>query len=219
MTAMNGPILILSGFLLTGLLLAEKKESLKGKLAAKPLLSFMFILTAVVQPHPLPGYYHLMLAGLILCMGGDVFLALTGQKMFRLGLVSFLLGHLMYAGAFFRISETGILFWGGCAGAAGIGVTVYRWLAPNLGSMKVPVVCYIIVISIMLCAAAAVADQSSLNSSGRWLVLTGALLFYVSDLFVARQRFVKKGFVNRLFGLPLYYSGQFMLAFSVGMIG
>jgi uncharacterized membrane protein YhhN len=43
-------------------------------------------------------------------------------------------------------------------------------------------------------------------------------LFYVSDVFVARQRFLKTEFLNRLIGLPLYYSGQFMLAFSVGLL-
>jgi hypothetical protein len=51
------------------------------------------------------------------------------------------------------------------------------------------------------------------------LACAGALSFYVSDVFVARQRFVKSAFLNRLIGLPLYYGGQFMLAFSVGLIG
>jgi hypothetical protein len=50
------------------------------------------------------------------------------------------------------------------------------------------------------------------------LVFSGALAFYVSDIFVARQRFLKTEFLNRLIGLPLYYSGQFMLAFSGGLL-
>ena len=216
---MNAAILTISGFLLAGLLYAEKAGSLKGKLATKPVLSLMFIITALVQPHPLPGYYHLMLSGLIFCLGGDVFLAIPGQKSFRLGLVSFLIGHLMYATAFLQISRMGALFWGVSFATAGIGIFIYRWLRPNLGTMKVPVGCYIVVISIMLCAAAAVAGDTILNATGRGLVFTGALLFYISDLFVTRQRFVKTDFVNRLAGLPLYYSGQFLLAFSVGMAG
>jgi hypothetical protein len=40
----------------------------------------------------------------------------------------------------------------------------------------------------------------------------------VSDIFVARQRFVTKAFVNRSAGLPLYYAGQFMIAFSTGLV-
>ncbi len=41
------------------------------------------------------------------------------------------------------------------------------------------------------------------------------MLFYLSDLFVARERFVTSAFVNRLVGLPLYYGGQVLLALSV----
>jgi hypothetical protein len=50
------------------------------------------------------------------------------------------------------------------------------------------------------------------------LAFCGALSFYVSDLFVARDRFVKKGAINRILGLPLYFGGQFLLAFSIGYL-
>ena len=53
---------------------------------------------------------------------------------------------------------------------------------------------------------------------GRGVVFTGALLFYLSDLFVARNRFMEKSFINRLMGLPLYYTAQFLLAFSIGLV-
>jgi uncharacterized membrane protein YhhN len=100
--------------------------------------------------------------------------------------------------------------------ATAAGIWVYRWLRPNLGSMKVPVILYIIVISGMLCSAVSMGTAANLPLSARSLVTIGALLFYISDLFVARQRFVKADFFNRLIGLPLYYTGQFLLAFSVG---
>lgn len=50
------------------------------------------------------------------------------------------------------------------------------------------------------------------------MVFGGALLFYLSDIFVARDRFLKTSFLNRLVGLPIYYAGQFLLAFSVGLL-
>jgi hypothetical protein len=50
----------------------------------------------------------------------------------------------------------------------------------------------------------------------RLLVLCGAFSFYLSDIFVARQRFVTPSFFNRLAGLPLYYLGQFLLASTPG---
>jgi len=49
-----------------------------------------------------------------------------------------------------------------------------------------------------------------------WTAAPGAMLFLLSDLTVVRNRFVEHAFVNRAVGLPLYYAGQLMLAFTVG---
>jgi hypothetical protein len=46
-----------------------------------------------------------------------------------------------------------------------------------------------------------------------WLV-PGAFLFWASDLFVARQRFLVPTPVNRYVGLPLYYAAQVVLAWA-----
>lgn len=40
------------------------------------------------------------------------------------------------------------------------------------------------------------------------------LLFYEKK----EDRFIKKQMLNRCIGLPLYYAGQFLLAFSVGVV-
>jgi uncharacterized membrane protein YhhN len=95
---------------------------------------------------------------------------------------------------------------------------VFLGLRPHLGAMKIPVIFYILVITAMVVSACSTLAAGELALSGRMLVFSGALSFYVSDVFVARQRFLKTEFRNRLIGLPLYYSGQFMLAFSVGLL-
>jgi uncharacterized membrane protein YhhN len=84
--------------------------------------------------------------------------------------------------------------------------------------MHGPVLLYIIAITLMLSGASSVFGNSNLNPQGRIMVLVGALSFYFSDVFVARDRFLKKAFFNRLVGLPMYYTGQFLLAFSVGSL-
>ncbi len=48
-----------------------------------------------------------------------------------------------------------------------------------------------------------------------WTAAAGALLFYLSDLMVARQRFVQASYLNRAFGLPTYYLGQLLLAMTI----
>ena len=84
--------------------------------------------------------------------------------------------------------------------------------------MLIPISLYIVIITIMVIGAWAVFWKSSFQISGRALILAGALCFYFSDVFVARDKFIKEEYVNRLLGLPLYYAGQFMLAFSVGLL-
>jgi len=81
-----------------------------------------------------------------------------------------------------------------------------------------PVSLYILAITVMASGAWAVFWKSPYQMSGRALVLVGSLCFYFSDLFVARNKFMKEQYQNRLFGLPLYYSGQFLLAFSTGFL-
>lgn len=212
-------ILSIASALLAGLLLFERTENRNGLLAAKTLLSSLFVLTALVQPHPLTGYGALMIAGLILCLGGDVFLALPGERMFLFGLVSFLLGHILYLIAFFLAAELNRRTGWGSALFLCVSGGIFFWLRPSLDRMEKPVLAYVIVITLMVSGAWTVLGDFALSRAGRWLVFIGAHLFYFSDIFVARDRFRKQSFVNRLVGLPLYYAGQFLLAFSIGRLG
>jgi uncharacterized membrane protein YhhN len=104
------------------------------------------------------------------------------------------------------------------AAVAVISTYVFIRLRPHLGPMMGPIIAYIAIISIMVVGAASLAVRQDFSVQARVLVMTGSVLFYVSDLFVARHRFVKKNISNRYAGLPMYYAAQFMLAFSVGMI-
>ena len=48
------------------------------------------------------------------------------------------------------------------------------------------------------------------------LVLTGAWGFALSDIAVARQQFVKPARSNGLWGTPLYFLSQMLIAASIG---
>jgi len=215
---LNILIIILAAILLAGLLYTESKENRRGMLASKTILSLLFILAVLVQPHPMNNYYRFLLIGLLFCLCGDVCLALPQEKMFLIGLVSFLLGHVFYIFAFFYGVKISQWAWMGSLIFLIISGLIYVWLRPHLGSMNVPVLIYVIVITIMMSGALSVLVESRLAYSGRIMVFLGALSFYLSDVFVARDRFLKKEFLNRLIGLPLYYMGQFLLAFSVGLL-
>lgn len=211
-------ILLISCILLLLLLFYEKREGGKSRLITKTILSSLFVSVAFLQSSSLPDYSFYIVGGLLLCFIGDVCLALPGEKAFRAGLVAFLLGHIFYGIAFSRLiglsawfSPAAILFWL-------FSLLAFLWLRPHLKAMLVPVGIYILVITSMVTGAWAVFIGTSLSFGGRCFVLAGAFLFYFSDLFVARNQFVKPGFIHRLIGLPLYYLGQFLLAFSIGRI-
>ena len=211
-------IIVLAIILMAGLLNFGKKDNRRGLVPTKTTLSLLFILAVVIQPHPFPSFYHFLLVGLIFCLGGDVFFALPQKRMFLLGLISFLIGHLLYVIAFFSAAEIGQWTWIGTLVAMVISGWVYLWLRPHLGAMNGPVLLYIIVITVMLSGAWSILGDSSLTLTGRVMIFGGAVLFYFSDIFVARDRFLKNSFLNRLVGLPMYYAGQFLLAFSVGVL-
>jgi uncharacterized membrane protein YhhN len=93
---------------------------------------------------------------------------------------------------------------------ATFGLGVLRWLWPSLGpKLRPAVVAYVAAISLMVTLAAGAA------ASAGPVIVTGAAAFAVSDVFVARQRFVRRSLANKLWGLPLYYAAQFLLASTV----
>jgi uncharacterized membrane protein YhhN len=208
----------LSIILLLGVLYYEKKKDRIPLLITKSVLSLLFVITAVLQTHPVPVYYRHLLIGLIFCLMGDVCLALPQKKAFMAGLVAFLVGHVFYILSF--LSLTSISRWISIEVLIILGVSafVFFWLRSHLRSMLIPVLLYILVITVMASGAWAVFWKSSFPICGRTLIFIGALCFYVSDVLVARNRFIKEEYRNRFLGLPLYYTGQFMLAFSVGLL-
>ena len=218
MSLINLSIIILGIILLVGVLYYEKRKDRIPLLITKSVLSLLFVITALLQPHSIPAYYHYLLIGLIFCLMGDVCLALPQKKAFMGGLVAFLVGHVFYIFSF--LSLTQILHWisTGVFIIFGVSAFIFFWLRPHLKSMLIPVLLYILVITVMASGAWTVFWKSSLQISGRTLVLVGSFCFYFSDLFVARNKFIKEEYRNRLLGLPLYYAGQFMLAFSVDLL-
>ena len=211
-------IIILGIILLLGLLYYEKKKDRAPLLIVKSILSLLFVVTALLQPHSVPAYYHYLLVGLIFCLIGDVCLALPQEKAFMVGLFGFLIGHVFYIFSFLSLIQLSRWISTGLFIIFGMSALIFLWLRPHLKSMLIPVLLYILVITIMASGAWAVFWESSFQTSGRALILTGSFCFYFSDLFVARDKFIKEEYRNRLFGLPLYYGGQFLLAFSRGLL-
>ena len=193
------------------LLFSEWRGLRAGVWIAKPLASAGFIAVALVAGARGSAYGIFVLVALVLSWLGDVLLIPKARASFLAGLVSFLLGHVAFAAAFVVrgvslpvLAIAAVLLLVPMAAAL-------RWLGPHVpDSMRIPVRAYVTVISSMaMCAAGTV------FAAGNPAILAGALAFYVSDLAVARERFVAHSFTNKLWGLPLYYGAQLLLASTV----
>ncbi len=195
------------------LLFAEWRESRRLRWLAKPLASTGFLVAAIAAGALDSRHGHLVLIALVFGMLGDVLLIPAASTAFLAGLASFLLGHVVFALAFLARGVDAPMLFGAAALLALPAALCWRWLAPHVpAKMRVAVIAYIGVISIMVAAAA-----GTLRRPGGGVILLGAVMFFLSDLAVARQRFVERTVYNKLWGLPLYYGGQLVLAGSVSI--
>jgi uncharacterized membrane protein YhhN len=157
------------------------------------------------------GYGVTVLIALGLCAVGDALLLSREDRAFLGGLVSFLGGHVALAVAFGSLGSARGWIPGALLCLAGSTGGVLSWLLPHVERpMKAPVLAYCAVISVMVALA-----FGAFGAGAPWMIPAGAALFYLSDLAVARDRFVKPGFVNRAWGLPVYYFSTLLLAWSV----
>ncbi len=154
-------------------------------------------------------YGQLVLLGLLLSWLGDVFLIPKRQLFFIAGLGSFLLAHLAFSGAFLVLPLEVLPSTLAAVAMVVVAIFVLRWLWPHLPrKLRPAVVSYLVAISLMVVLA-----SGTMAAMGPQLAI-GAVVFAVSDLFVARERFVSSSVANRLWGLPLYYGAQLIFALS-----
>lgn len=198
---------------LTALLIAKRVRSQPGIWIAKPIAALGFVTLALTVGALDTPYGVTILIGLVLSMAGDILLIPENNPTaFKAGLGSFLLGHVAYAVAFVSLGVDWLSVAEASAVALAIAWPVLRWLMPHVGSsMRVPVLAYIVVISCMLVASVGCAVEFS-----RPDIFLGALLFYLSDFAVARDKFVSPGFWNGAWGLPFYFVAQLILAYGTG---
>lgn len=201
---------VLAVILSTAALVWAVAATSPAKRALKMLASTGFLLVAISAGALSTTYGRTVLVALALSWLGDLLLTFDTRRGFIGGLVSFLLGHAAYVIAFITLGVDPAAVLIAAAAVAMVGVFVWRWLSPHVGDMRAPVIAYVVVISAMVVAA-----FGAFGAGGTWLIPLGGVLFFISDLFVARNQFVSAGIVNRVWGLPIYYTAQTLLALTV----
>jgi uncharacterized membrane protein YhhN len=181
---------------------------------ASTLLVIAVALLSLNDPSRNMTYSTGILVGLALCFGGDLALMFQDRrKPFMLGLVLFLLGHIAYTVAFTLLGRPSgwVLLSTLLLLAAGLGF--YRLIAANLGSMRIPVILYFLVISLMVIQATSLLASPAISDFQAAMIIGGAILFYISDVMLAANRFWRPWKYNRT-SLALYYGGQLLIAMA-----
>lgn len=151
--------------------------------------------------------------GLVFSLAGDVFLMLPRERFIQ-GLVAFLLAHIAYIAGFnpnfppINAASILILFFIGMAA-----VGLYRRIASGLRTRQqekwlLPVMVYSIVISLMLFSALMTLVRSDWMVLPSLLVGSGALLFFLSDTFLAWRKFVSPLPYGHMLVIVTYHLGQ-----------
>jgi uncharacterized membrane protein YhhN len=177
----------------------------------KPLTMLLIILIAAKAKNPVSEFYrYAIVAGLVCSLAGDIFLMLPRER-FIAGLFSFLLAHLCYIAAFmFEGAHAFRLLY--AIPFLVYGALMLRVLLPGLGSMKTPVIIYMLVIILMAWSALNRWLQTSQEGSAP--AFTGAMLFVVSDSILALNRFKRRFPSAQLYIMTTYFMAQWLIALS-----
>lgn len=178
---------------------------------AKLAASTAFVAVALQAGALDSSYGRWVLAALVLSAIGDAALLNDSTKAFLAGLGAFLVAHLAYVGAFVIRGLDSLVFLLSLVVLMVVAGLVVRWLWSSVESqLRGPVVVYAVVITAMVAAAVATAAADSTVA-----IPIAAVAFYLSDLAVARERFMSSGFINKAWGLPVYFAAQYVFAWSV----
>lgn len=178
----------------------------------KPATTSLLLLIALGADTPVQPFYPLSIRmGLLFSLVGDIFLMLPRDR-FIAGLVSFLLAHLWYIGAFGAAVRWPFFSWWGLPVVV-FAVGIYVLLVPHLGKMRLPVAIYMVVIALMAWLAISLFAQEH----ARWTfaAASGAVLFVISDATLALNRFRQRFWSAQLIVLGTYYLAQWLIALSV----
>lgn len=192
------------------------------------LLGSLYFVTLAWQPYPgsalvkglsiaTLAWYAWSLGARPLALGlaasslGDVLLDIRTVNLFIPGLIAFLVAHLVYAAMFFRTWQYPLRIWErqriltGAVVLYSIGFTI--WLAPSLGPLAIPVALYVCAITAMV-VTAIVADMPA-------RVITGAILFLVSDSLLAVAKFKGTFALRDYLVWGTYYLAQYSISTGV----
>ncbi len=192
-------------------IVAEWRQWQATRWLAKLGASTSFVVLAIENGTASSVYGRLILLALIFSWLGDMLLLSLRSAFLLGGIAAFFLAHAAFAVAFGSRPHDVGPFGIALAILTIIGLGILGWLWKYLDKFyKIAVPVYLVAITVMVALAIA-ASFASMSP----LLAIAATIFAVSDVSVARDRFVRRAIANKVWGIPLYYAAQLLLALSV----
>lgn len=179
-----------------------------GFVISKPLTTIAIIgIPLLLIKSKKNAYQRLTIIALIWCCIGDVLL--LDKAYFLFGLIAFLIGHLILIWSF--IQKNGFLTYKVPALILLIyGASMYGFLLPYLGEMRIPVSVYILVIMAM--AWQGISAYLKASTKEHKCILIGVMLFMLSDSILAIDLFYKSFYTSGIWVLASYWTALFFIA-------
>jgi len=204
------------------LIRAELLGKRQQRFIFKPAATLLVIAAAglsLLDPTPDLIYSVGVLVGLVLSLGGDIALMFDeSDKAFAIGLGLFLLAQITYTVVFTLLGRFSA--WDALSGLllTAAGIAFYRLLEDKLGKLRGPIIVYMLAISVMVNRAVSTLWSPIFHPGQATMIASGAVLFYMSDVILALNRFWKPCSYSRI-SLALYYGGQLLIALGASAFG
>ena len=199
--------------IVSGLVVSEYYNFKIGEYIFKPVAALSFVFISFKLGALESGYGRLILFSLALCAVGDILLLNRKLKIsFFCGMLVFAIAHLLFSLSFIKSSTFDfaslvtflpLIMILGCIN--------FMYLLPRMPHKLKPfILLYGLAIFMMITSAYTFMYEQK-------LILIAAIFFVLSDIFVAKDRFIKRSTKNALLITPLYFAAQGLFAFSVSV--
>ncbi|MEQ8926187.1 MAG: lysoplasmalogenase [Fulvivirga sp.] len=189
---------------------------------SKPLIVLTLFLYFITSKVERTSAFWLVVGALVFSWLGDSFLMYqeTDTGYFVLGLLSFLVAHILYAISYFKLrwaeAENPLLPTQKLRHSFTLvlaGVALVWILSPNLGDMRLPVTVYAAVLTFMAIAALLRYGYTPIKSFG--LVFGGAVFFMISDSLLAINKFLESFTYSGFWVMLTYSIAQYLIVEGV----
>lgn len=200
-------------------IMVEREEKYLPAVVLKGLASLGFVLLGI-HCSDKSSFANMIVAGLIFGMAGDILLNLRyvltkiGKKVFLVGILIFMIGHIIYLAALLQKAPKVWM-------PVGIGIllaaVLLKWIFSKVTAekaFKIFGIFYVGAVSMM--AVVSIWNWLMIGGTGTMIFALGGVLFLISDVVLIFNTFTETTkFSMRVTNLSLYYIGQILIACSL----